>query len=329
MLQCAEILISKIMRNQVNIGEQLDNYHIEDLLQHTPFASTFKATDVRTQRTVLIKIPHPDIETDPIFSDRFKREEEIGSSLQHPGLLNVLNDGAQSRLYLVMPWFDGQSLRQVLSQQKKLSTERTTKIILAICDVLEFVENHGITHRDLRPENVLIDRQDEIKLINFAAAAKIGARRITFANLAQSVGVSDYISPEELKGKRGDARSDIYALGVILYEMLTGRTPFLGIDPFSRLGKHPPSPREIEPSISPQLQEVIYRALEPEPGSRYANAFAFAYDLRHLDQVALLTRRSETQNEQPATRTRKILVYAGLALIPVIIFALLLVFARQ
>jgi eukaryotic-like serine/threonine-protein kinase len=164
------------------------------------------------------------------------------------------------------------------------------KIPLGICDVLEYVENHGVAHRDIRPENTLVGADDQVKLINFGTAAMLGARRITFANLAQSVGISDYISPEELSGKRGDARSGIFAVGVVLYEMLTGRTPFQGIDAFDRLEMHPRAVSEIEPSISPALQEVTLRALEPKPGDRYANAHQLATDLRHLDRVAVKNR---------------------------------------
>lgn len=317
------------MRTPVNIGDQLDHYRIDDLLQQTPFASVFRGTDLQTQSAVLIKVPHPEAEADPVFADRFKREEEIGKSLQCPGLLSVLADEARSRPYIVMRWFDGQTLRQVLAAEKRLPSERAINITLGICDVLEFVENHGITHRDLRPENVLIGRNDEVKLINFGMAAKTGARRITFANLAQSVGFSDYFSPEELAGKRGDVRSDIYALGVVLYEMLTGRTPFQGMDPFSRIGKDPTPPRELDPAIPAQLQEVIYRALESEPRKRYANAREFAHDLRHLDQVSVSTRESRDQKRQREARSKKLLTYTALALVPVVIFALLLFFARH
>ena len=136
-------------------------------------------------------------------------------------------DEHRSQIYIVTEWFDGQTLRQILAA-KKLSQERAVHIVLNVCSVLAYAQNHGIVHRDLRPENFLVDAQDQIKLINFGVAAKAGARRITFTNLAQVVGVSEYISPEELNGKRDDPRSDIYALGVILYEVLTGKTPFQG-----------------------------------------------------------------------------------------------------
>ena len=133
-----------------------------------------------------------------------------------------------------------------------------------------YIHSHGVVHRDLKPENIMIDADDNIKLIDFGIAANAGARRITFAKLSNTMGTPDYISPEQVKGKRGDARSDLYTMGVMLYEMLTGKVPFQGENPFAimndRLLNNPIPPREIDPAITPQLQEIIYRALERDPG---------------------------------------------------------------
>ena len=118
------------------------------------------------------------------------------------------------------------SLRQLLTENKKLSPNRAVRIALAVCEALAYIHNHGVVHRDLRPENILVDAHDHIKLTDFRVAAKEGAPRLTFTNLSQIIGASPYISPEELKGNRGDARSDIYALGVILYECSPERSRF-------------------------------------------------------------------------------------------------------
>jgi serine/threonine-protein kinase len=180
----------------------------------------------------------------------------------------------------------------------------------------------------------MIDAEDHIKLIDFGIAAHTGARRLTFAKFTQTMGTPDYISPEQVKGKRGDGRSDIYALGVMLYEMLTGKVPFTGPNAFiimnDRLLNNPIPPREIDPTISPQLQEIIYRALERDPKNRYATAREFAWDLEHQDQVGVADRpelRDWKRRRSPWPR--RILFYLMLALIPVIIFALLLYVARH
>jgi len=245
-------------------------------------------------------------------------------------VIKVIADHDHSRPYIVTEWFEGQTLRQILAQEKRLPTERAIRIALQICDALGYIHNHGIVHRNLKPENILVDAQDHIKLINFDIALKEGASRITFTNLSQIVGVSPYISPEELTGKRGDSRSDIYSLGVILYEMLTGTTPFPGTDPFDRLKQHPVPPREINPAISPQLQEVIYRALEREHKNRYASAHDFARDLGHLDQIGIADRSEVKEWEKNRTPgMKRVLLYGAMMLVPVLIFVLLLYFAHR
>jgi eukaryotic-like serine/threonine-protein kinase len=317
------------MKTPVHPGDQIDHYRIECLADDSSPTSIFRGTDLRTNSPVAIKIPHPEMESDPVFLERFQREEEIGKSLNHPGIMKVFGDEHRSQTYIVTEWFDGQPLRQLLAG-KRLPQERAVRIALDICSALDHIQNHGIVHRDLRPENILVDAQDHIKLINFGIAARIGARRITFTNLAQVVGMSEYISPEELNGKRDDARSDIYALGVILYEMLTGKTPFQGSGPYDRLLKHPIPPREIDPTISPQLQEVIYRALERDPKNRYANAHEFALDLSDLKRVGVAERpelRDWRKGRTP--RWERAFLFSAIALVPVVIFVLLIYFARR
>ena len=274
------------------------------------------------------------MEGDQIFAERFQREQEIGKHFDHPGVMKVIADDHRTQNYMVTEWVEGKLLRQILSEEKKISAERAAKIALGICQALGYIHNHGIVHRDLKPEHVMVDSQDHIKLVDFGLAGQTGARRITFANLSQLTSSPEYISPEQVKGKRGDARSDLYALGVMLYEMVTGRVPFLGANAFAimndRLLRYPIPPREIDRSISPQLQEVIYRALEREPQYRYANAHDFAFDLEHLDLVGV-AERPELQNwKKPRmAATRRIALYAAMILIPLLIFALLLYFARR
>jgi serine/threonine-protein kinase len=316
-------------------GDEVDNFRLEELISSTPVASTFRAVDLHGIKPVFVKFPNPDVEIDPILSDRFKREEEIGSSLSHPGLLQVIDNGAHSRPYIVSEWFDGQLLRRLLNYQKKLSPERAVRITLNICDVLDYVEGHGVFHRDLRPENIMVGANDNVKLLNFGTAAMVGARRITFASMAQALGFSDYLAPEELAGRRGDARGDVYSLGVILCEMLMGRALFrcsIGLQrnsmhPLARLMKDPASAAELKANVSPQLQHVIYRALETSPGKRYSHAREMAHDLRNLGRLNM--RDFSKRLVDRSAQTRKVLLYFGLALVPIVIFALLLFFAKH
>jgi serine/threonine-protein kinase len=318
----------------VHAGEQLDHFRIERLVARSGMASIFQATDLRTGQTVAIKIPHPEMESDPVFFERFQREEEIGKKLDHPGVMKVIPNDDRHDPYIVMEWVPGRLLRQVLSETRKMPPERAIKIVVQICKALDHIHSHGVIHRDLKPENIMIDEHDNIKIIDFGISANSGSRRITFAKLTDTMGTPDYISPEQVKGGRGDARSDVYAAGVMLYEMLTGTVPFTGSNAFvimnDRLLNDPVPPRELNPELSPQLQEVLYRALERNPHNRYGSARDFANDLEHLDQVGVEDRPELTNwKKRRSPWMRRIAMYIALALIPVIIFGVLLYVARH
>jgi len=297
-------------------------------------ASIFRATDTRTGKPVAIKVPHPEMESDPVFFDRFNRESDIGKSLDHPAVMKVFPDDDRSQIYMVMEWVDGRLLRKILDEKKVLPPERAIKIAIGICDALSYIHTHGVVHRDLKPENIMVDENDNVKLIDFGIAGQAGARRLTFAKLSQVMGTPEYISPEQVKGKRGDGRSDVYALGVMLYEMLTGKAPFQGPNPFAimndRLLNNPIPPREINPNIQPELQEIIYRAIERDPKNRYANAHEMKLDLEHPEKVGV-SERPELHNwrKRRTPWLRRILFYIFLALIPIVIFGLMLFFVKK
>src|SRR5215469_15785845 len=304
--------------DSIEAGSQIDSYRIEAPVARSGMASIFRAIDVRDNRVVALKIPHPDMEADPILFDRFKREAAIGEKLDHPTVMRVYGGEKRSRIYMVMEWCEGRLLREILSEGR-ISQDRALRIAIKVLDALE---------------NIMVDANDDIKLIDFGIAGDTSAKRLTYANFTATLGTADYISPEQVKGKRGDGRSDIYAMGVILYEMLTGRIPFTGSSPMEvmndRLLNYPMPPSVAEPSISPQLQEVLYRALERDPQNRYAHAHEFAHDLEHLDQVGIEDRvELRDWNKRKSHKQRMVLYYGSLALIPVVILLLMMLVARH
>jgi eukaryotic-like serine/threonine-protein kinase len=315
-------------------GDQLDHFRLDSVVAVSGMATIFRATDIGTSQTVAIKVPHPEMECDPVFFERFQREAQIGREMSHPGVMKVMPDESQSRVYMVMEWVEGRLLREILTVEQTLPRERAIRITVAICDALDYIHTHGVAHRDLKPENVIVDAQDRVKLIDFGIAARTGARRLTFGKFSQLMGTPEYISPEQVNGKRGDGRSDIYALGIMLYEMLTGKTPFRGENPLSvmnsRLKNNPIPPRDLDPGISPELQEAIYRSLERNPANRYAKASEFARDLKHPDQVEVAVRvEARDSGWRRESLPRKIAFYSALAAVPAVIFSLLIYVARN
>jgi serine/threonine-protein kinase len=192
-----------------------------------------------------------------------------------------------------------------------------------------------VVHRDLKPENIMVDGEDRIKLIDFGIAMKEDARRITFVDMSPTLGTPDYISPEQVKGQRGDQRSDIYSLGIMLYEMLIGEPPYTGSNPLAVMNErllHDPEPaRKRRPEISPELNEILNRALERDPRRRYQTASEMAWELEHQEQVGV----DEASERGPILRgvklpgARRMLLYAGLALVPIAIFVLMVMLARR
>jgi eukaryotic-like serine/threonine-protein kinase len=319
-------------------GDTLDHYQLDAAIARSGMSMLFRATDLNTGETVAIKIPHPELEADPILVERFRREQEIGQELDHPGVVKTFgadpNGAPRSRLYMVIEWVEGRLLRSILNEQRPLPVNRAVNFTLQICDALDTMHKHGVVHRDLKPENIMVDADDRIKLIDFGIAMKEDARRLTFVDMSATLGTPDYISPEQVKGQRGDQRSDIYSLGVLLYEMLTGEPPFSGPNPLAVMNErvlHDPVPaRQRRPEISPELNEIIKRAMEREPRNRYQTASEMALELEHQDRVAV-----EEEDRRPILSgirmpaSRRMALYAALALVPIAIFALMVLLARR
>lgn len=319
-------------------GQDLDDFHLDRVVATSGMATVFEAHVRSTGQRVAIKVPHPEVESDPVLWERFRREEDIGIRLHHPGVMKVHPNPDRSQVYMVMDWVEGLPLRQILSDYKAAGTpmpiDQAIAITIAACHALEHIHANGVVHRDLKPENIMVDG-DSICLIDFGIASSAAARRLTYAHFSQSLGTPDYISPEQVRGKRGDARSDVFAMGAILYEMLTGNVPYTGPSPLAvmndRLLNAPRAPRELRPEISPELQEIVFRALEPEPKNRYANAREMVNDLQHPEQVGVQHRDAISSRPRPrrSPQLRRVLMFALFSLIPIAIFVVLLIVAHR
>lgn len=319
---------------QLQPGERFERFRIETFVVRTGMTSIYRATDLHTGQLVAIKIPHPELECDPVFYSRFQREIAIGKRLHHPGVVQTIDSSDMDQLCIVMEWVEGKFLRKILSEEGKLPVERVTRIATSVCEALEYIHSQGVVHRDLKPENIMLGENDRVKLIDFGISSSEGMRRLTFSKLSNAMGTPDYISPEQIKRKHNDGRSDVYALGVILFEMLTGQTPFNGPSPFAvmndRLVNDPPSAREINPEISVQMQEILDRAMERDPEDRFASARTFAEALAKPECVAVIDRKA--RKERKSARLpflKRILSYTMLFMIPVVIFSLLPLVARM
>jgi len=319
-------------------GDTLDHYRLDALVAHSGMSTLYKATDLTDGRQVAIKVPHAEMEADPVLVARFQREQEIGQEIDHPGVVKTYDAEQRSRLYMVIEWVDGRLLRTVLNQEGRLSVERATSFALQICDALDTMHKHGVVHRDLKPENVMVDAADRIKLIDFGIAMKEDARRLTHVNVTPMLGTPDYIAPEQVKGQRGDQRSDIYSLGIMFYEMLTGEVPFSGPNPLAvmneRVQNDPRPARKLRPEITAELQEILDRALERDPRRRYATASDMAWELEHQEQVSVdegaqAGLRLSALSRMRLPGAKRMMLYAGMALVPILIFVLMVAMAGK
>ena len=274
-------------------GDRVDQYELIELLARSGMASIFKATDRSTGKTVALKVPHLQYESDIAFYQRFEREEKIGQKLDHPNIVRVLSPEKKSRMYLVMELAEGQSLR-ALQGNKRMDVDKALNFATQISSALVYLHSRGIVHRDLKPDNVIVTEDGSIKLLDFGIAMDEAARRLTWFGLTPPVGTPDYMAPEQVRGKRGDVRTDIYALGTMLYEMITGELPYphgnVHVTMRAKLNQDPRPPSEVMSGLDPKVEEIIMHAIERSPRERYTTAREMLADLENPSQVVLRDR---------------------------------------
>ena len=319
-----------VMGTELEVGQVLDGrFRIIDVISRSGMASIFKAIDQTTDGVVALKVPFMQFESDPGFYQRFQREQAIGKALQHPYILKMMEDESlnKSRPYIVMEYLEGQTLGHLMQTIRPMPEPDALKIASRICEALHYMHEHDVVHRDLKPDNIMICNDGSIRIMDFGIAKMESARRLTFGGFTPAMGTPDYMAPEQVRGKRGDRRTDIYSLGAILYEMVTGSVPFEGANPFiimnSRLSGDPVAPRQRNDKISPQVEEIILHAMARHPQERYATALDMKQDLDHPETVELTGRCDRLVTPNPVTgNIRRYRLLAICILIPIVAFAI-------
>jgi eukaryotic-like serine/threonine-protein kinase len=321
------------MRDPV-VGEKLDQYQLTDLLARSGMASIFKAVDTLSGAPVALKVPHIQYESDVVFSERFRREEEMGQELTHPNVVRVLKPGEKSRMYMAMEFVEGRSLRAMLHAKQPLPTAQALDLARQVCDALAYLHDHGVVHRDVKPENILVTASGQVKLLDFGIALFESERRLTWMGLSNTIGTPDYMAPEQVRGRRGDPRTDVYAVGLLLYEMLTCNLPFDSANPRALLraktSEEPRPPSYHVPGFDPSLEAIILKAIERDPRDRYGSARQLLVDLQDPSAVPPRDPATGARRHRGAVRVRRnVLVAAVVAAVLGGLGALVWLSARQ
>jgi serine/threonine-protein kinase len=240
----------------------------------------------------------------------------------------------KSRPYIVMEYLEGQTLGHLMQTIRPMPQPDALKIASRICEALHYMHEHDVVHRDLKPDNVMICNDGSIRIMDFGIAKMESARRLTFGGFTPAMGTPDYMAPEQVKGKRGDRRTDIYSLGAILYEMVTGSVPFEGANPFiimnSRLSGDPVAPRQRNDKISPQVEEIVLHAMARNPQDRYATALDMKQELDHPETVQLTGRCDRLVTPNPVSgNLRRYRLVAICIMIPIVVFAIAWLFSTH
>lgn len=272
-------------------GQTIDHYEIKEELGEGAYAETYKAYDKKTGRIVMLKSPNPLMFSDPQVYERFRRETQISKILDHPGVQRSLDlHDDHKEPYIVLEYIEGKNLRRKIQEFKdEIPIDTIINWGKQLADALKYIHSRGVIHRDLKPENILIDSGGTLKIVDFGTALVTGARRLTWRHLSESIGTPDYMSPEQIQGKRGGSRSDIYALGIMLYELLTGKVPFEGDNWLAVMAGHvkrnPKRIRKLRRDVSPALEAVVMKAMRRYPENRYQSADDLLKDIENLDKL--------------------------------------------
>ncbi len=261
-------------------------YELGDQIARGGTAQVFLARDLLLGRPVALKVLFSELSTDRAFVERFRREAQAAANLSHPNIVPVFDWGeTDSTYFIVMEYVDGEALSSIIRTQAPLTPAQTASVASDIAKALAYAHRHGVVHRDIKPGNVLITADGQVKVTDFGIARAIGAdEQITQTGLV--MGTATYFSPEQAQGLGVDGRSDIYALGVVLYEMVAGRPPFVGESPVAianqHVREHPQPPSAFNPELPPALEAIILQAMAKLPKERYQTADEFRADLERF-----------------------------------------------
>ena len=265
-----------------------NRYELGDTIGYGGMSEVHKGRDVRLSRDVAIKVLRADLARDPQFQERFRREAQNAAALNHPAIVAVYDTGeTQTEFgplpYIVMEFVDGRTLRDIVKTEGPLPSKRAMEVMADVCAALDFSHRHGIVHRDVKPANVMITKTGAVKVMDFGIARAVADGQAQMTQTAAVIGTAQYLSPEQARGESVDARSDVYASGCVLFELLTGEPPFTGDSPVAVAYQHvredPKPPSSLNPRVNPALDAIVLKAMAKNPANRYQSAAEMRGDL--------------------------------------------------
>jgi len=324
-----------ISDKMLQIGDQFDHYQIQAYMAQGGMSDIYRAFDLINHREVVIKVPDQAMLGDSAQFERFQREMDVMKRLDHPAILKGLGSGKYNRIpYLVTEFVDGQSLRALIETSAPLPPDQAVSLIRKIADGMDYCHKNDVIHRDLKPENILITSDGQPVIMDFGLALTKGAHRVTYSNLSATMGTPDYMAPEQIEGQRGDQRTDLYALGTILYELLIGKPPFTGDSNMVIMAQHlnntAPRLDHVNPSIPIQLAAIVAVCLARDPQDRYTDMPALIQVLDHPENVDLtILEKLDTSSESAMSLPQKQIIQGVLIAVGIMGGLILLAFILQ